>query len=109
MVQVITSGGVTYRNEPWHRECFTCTNCTKWASTTMATILTTTLTTTATTRSLAGQRFTSREDKPYCAECFGQLFSKRCTACGQPITGEWWAAVEAVTPSRQPRRLLRLV
>merc|ERR1712112_505183 len=65
--KVITAGGVTYRNDPWHRECFTCTNCTK---------------------SLAGQRFTSREDKPYCAECFGQLFSKRCTACSNPITGK---------------------
>ena len=27
--QVITSGGVTYRNEAYHRECFTCTNCSK--------------------------------------------------------------------------------
>ena len=26
---MITQGGVTYRNEPWHRECFTCTNCQK--------------------------------------------------------------------------------
>ena len=65
-VQVITQGGVTYRNEPWHRECFTCTHCQK---------------------SLAGQRFTSRDDKPYCADCFGELFSKRCTACSKPITG----------------------
>ncbi len=64
--QVITQGGVTYRNDPWHRECFTCTHCEK---------------------SLAGQRFTSREDKPYCADCFGELFSKRCTACSKPITG----------------------
>ena len=64
--QVITQGGVTYRNEPWHRECFTCTHCQK---------------------SLAGQRFTSRDDKPYCADCFGELFSKRCTACSKPITG----------------------
>jgi len=65
--KVIAAGGVTYRNEPWHRECFTCTNCTK---------------------SLAGQRFTSRDDKPYCAECFGELFSKRCAACAKPITGK---------------------
>ena len=64
--QVITQGGVTYRNDPWHRECFTCTHCQK---------------------SLAGQRFTSRDDKPYCADCFGELFSKRCTACSKPITG----------------------
>jgi hypothetical protein len=65
-LQIITSGGVTYKNEPWHRECFTCTNC---------------------NTSLAGQRFTSRDEKPYCAECFGELFAKRCTACSKPITG----------------------
>ena len=29
----------------------------------------------------------SRDDKPYCADCFGELFSKRCTACAKPITG----------------------
>ena len=29
-----------------------------------------------------------RDDKPYCAECFGELFSKRCTACSKPITGK---------------------
>lgn len=65
-IQVITSGGVTYKNEPWHRECFTCTHC---------------------NITLAGQRFTSRDEKPYCAECFGELFAKRCTACVKPITG----------------------
>ncbi|XP_071043944.1 four and a half LIM domains protein 2 isoform X2 [Parasteatoda tepidariorum] len=64
--QIITSGGVTYRNEPWHRECFCCSNC---------------------NTCLAGQRFTSREDKPYCADCFGELFAKRCVACSKPITG----------------------
>ena len=36
---------------------------------------------------LAGQKFASREDKPYCANCFGELFAKRCTACSKPITG----------------------
>ena len=35
-----------------------------------------------------GQRFTSRDDKPYCADCFGELFSKRCTSCAKPITGQ---------------------
>jgi len=65
--KVITSGGVTYRNDPYHRECFTCTNC---------------------DRILAGQRFTSRDDKPFCADCFAQLFSKRCNACSKPITGK---------------------
>jgi len=65
--KVITSGGVTYRGDPYHRECFTCTNCTK---------------------TLAGQRFTSRDDLPYCAECFAELFSKRCAACSKPITGK---------------------
>nr|XP_018910458.1 PREDICTED: prickle-like protein 3 isoform X2 [Bemisia tabaci] len=64
--KIITSGGVTYKNEPWHRECFVCTHC---------------------STSLAGQRFTSRDDKPYCADCFGELFAKRCTACSKPITG----------------------
>jgi hypothetical protein len=64
--QVITSGGVTYKNEPFHRDCFTCTHC---------------------EISLAGQRFTSRDEKPYCADCFGELFAKRCTACTKPITG----------------------
>lgn len=64
--KIITSGGVTYKNEPWHRECFTCTNC---------------------NTSLAGQRFTSRDEKPYCADCFGDLFAKRCTSCVRPITG----------------------
>ncbi|XP_045764712.1 paxillin homolog 1 isoform X6 [Maniola jurtina] len=64
--KIITQGGVTYKNEPWHRECFTCTHC---------------------NTSLAGQRFTSRDEKPYCAECFGELFAKRCTSCSKPITG----------------------
>merc|ERR1712136_466346 len=64
--KVISAGGVTYKNEPYHRECFTYTNCNKC---------------------LAGERFTSKEEKPYCADCFGKLFAKKCFACGRPITG----------------------
>jgi hypothetical protein len=29
-----------------------------------------------------------REEKPYCATCFGELFAKRCASCSQPITGQ---------------------
>ncbi|XP_063403214.1 prickle planar cell polarity protein 3-like isoform X3 [Mytilus trossulus] len=63
---VINKGGVAYKNMPWHRECFVCTNCNK---------------------ELAKEKFTSREDKPYCAECYGQLFAKKCCRCEQPISG----------------------
>ena len=62
----IISGGVTYHDQPWHTKCFTCTHCKK---------------------SLAGTGFTSRQDKPYCAQCVKILFSKQCVACTQPITG----------------------
>jgi len=65
-LKVISQGGVTYKNQPWHRECFTCTNC---------------------KNSLAGQRFTSRDDHPFCADCFARLFAKKCYACTKPITG----------------------
>lgn len=42
----------------------------------------------------SGQRFTSRDDKPYCADCFGELFSKRCTSCAKPITGQQYLCSE---------------
>jgi len=64
--KIMTTGGVTFKNEAWHRECFLCTNC---------------------GCVLAGQKFASRNDKPYCANCFGELFAKRCTSCSKPITG----------------------
>ncbi|KAG5858005.1 hypothetical protein ANANG_G00025510 [Anguilla anguilla] len=64
--QVLTKGGVTYREEPWHKECFVCTGCKV---------------------QLAGQHFTSREDSPYCLKCFGSLYAKKCEACSKPITG----------------------
>jgi len=65
-MQVIEKGGITYKNTPWHRECFQCTHCKAL---------------------LAGEKFTSRDDKPYCAGCFGELFSKKCCRCTKPITG----------------------
>uniref|UniRef100_A0A670ZX83 Four and a half LIM domains protein 3 n=1 Tax=Pseudonaja textilis TaxID=8673 RepID=A0A670ZX83_PSETE len=65
--QSLTKGGVTYRDEPWHKECFVCTGC---------------------EAPLAGQQFTSQEDQPYCVKCFGSLYAKKCSACAKPITGE---------------------
>ncbi|CUT98901.1 four and A half lim domains [Echinococcus multilocularis] len=64
--EVIRRGGVTYKGNPWHKECFTCTSCGK---------------------QLAGLKFTSKDEQPYCADCYGDLFAKKCTKCGKPITG----------------------
>jgi len=66
MVQVITKSGITYKNTAWHRDCFTCTHCSK---------------------TLAAEKFTSQDDKPYCADCYGELFAKKCDNCLKPITG----------------------
>jgi len=71
---VITKGGVTYKNTSWHRDCFTCTHCAK---------------------TLAGEKFTSQDDKPYCADCYGELFAKKCDNCLKPITGIALAAAVA--------------
>ena len=67
MVQVINKGGITYKATPWHRECFTCTGCNKV---------------------LVGEKFTSRDEKPFCADCFAMQFAKKCIRCTQPITGQ---------------------
>ncbi|KAL7057570.1 hypothetical protein AAHC03_016921 [Spirometra sp. Aus1] len=64
--EVIRRGGVTYKGNPWHKECFTCTSCGK---------------------QLAGLKFTSKDEQPYCADCYGELFAKKCTKCSKPITG----------------------
>lgn len=64
--QTLTQGGVTYRDQPWHRECLVCTGC---------------------QTPLAGQQFTSRDDDPYCVACFGELFAPKCSSCKRPITG----------------------
>lgn len=66
-VKALAKGGVTYRDEPWHKECFVCTNC---------------------KTQLAGQHFTSRDESPYCLKCFGSLYAKKCEACSKPITGK---------------------
>lgn len=63
---VINKGGVTYKGTPWHRDCFICAHCSK---------------------SLAGEKFTSHEEKPYCADCYSDQFAKKCHKCRKAITG----------------------
>lgn len=64
--QPITTGGVTYRDQPWHKDCFLCTSC---------------------KLQLSGQKFTSRDDFAYCLNCFCNLYAKKCASCTTPISG----------------------
>ncbi|KAL0183912.1 hypothetical protein M9458_019608, partial [Cirrhinus mrigala] len=61
----ITTGGVTYHDQPWHKDCFLCTGC---------------------KQQLSGQRFTSRDDFAYCLNCFCNLYAKKCASCTTPIS-----------------------
>ncbi|XP_035686056.1 four and a half LIM domains protein 3-like isoform X5 [Branchiostoma floridae] len=64
--KVISMGGITYKDTPWHKECFVCTHCKK---------------------PMSGERFTSKDNNPYCINCYGDLFAKKCAKCTKPITG----------------------
>lgn len=93
VLQPITTGGVTYREQPWHKECFVCTACKK---------------------QLSGQRFTARDEFPYCLTCFCDLYAKKCAGCTNPISGKHpgkaaargWAGGGA---PRRPRVLARVL
>lgn len=64
--QPITSGGISYQDQPWHSECFVCQTCRK---------------------PLAGTRFTSHESHVYCVDCYKTDVAKKCNGCKNPITG----------------------
>ncbi|XP_049634645.1 four and a half LIM domains protein 1-like [Suncus etruscus] len=64
--KIISSGGVTYQDQPWHAECFVCSNCSK---------------------QLAGERFTTVEENFYCVDCYKNVVAKKCAGCKNPITG----------------------
>uniref|UniRef100_A0A8C2CL11 Four and a half LIM domains protein 1 n=1 Tax=Cyprinus carpio TaxID=7962 RepID=A0A8C2CL11_CYPCA len=64
--EAITSGGITYQDQPWHSECFVCNTCKK---------------------PLAGARFTAHEDQFYCVNCYKADVAKKCSGCQNPITG----------------------
>ncbi|XP_073483066.1 four and a half LIM domains protein 5 isoform X1 [Aquarana catesbeiana] len=65
--KAIITSGISFQDQPWHSECFLCTNCKK---------------------KLVGQEFTANDEDPYCLDCFGNLYGKKCTACAKPITGQ---------------------
>uniref|UniRef100_A0A6I8NWH3 Four and a half LIM domains 2 n=1 Tax=Ornithorhynchus anatinus TaxID=9258 RepID=A0A6I8NWH3_ORNAN len=71
--KAIITGGVTYREQPWHKECFVCTGCKK---------------------QLSGQRFTSRDEFAYCLNCFCNLYAKKCAGCTNPISGRCLVGVK---------------
>lgn len=74
--QALTKGGVTYKEEVWHKECFLCAGCSS---------------------PLAGQPFTSQGDGPYCIRCFSSLYAKKCAGCNTAITGQWRARTRQVS------------
>ncbi|EDL98543.1 four and a half LIM domains 5 [Rattus norvegicus] len=64
--KVITSGGITFRDQIWHKECFLCSGCRK---------------------ELYEEAFMSKDDFPFCLDCYNHLYAKKCAACTKPITG----------------------
>lgn len=58
---------MTFRDAAFHRECFVCTKC---------------------ETQLAQLKFATKDDNPYCPECYVKLFAKICDKCNQPIAGE---------------------
>uniref|UniRef100_A0A4W3I360 LIM zinc-binding domain-containing protein n=2 Tax=Callorhinchus milii TaxID=7868 RepID=A0A4W3I360_CALMI len=64
--KAITSGGVSYHDQPWHSECFVCKTCRK---------------------QLSGQRFTAHETSMYCVDCYSSFVAKKCAACHKAVTG----------------------
>ncbi len=36
---------------------------------------------------LSGEKFTSKDEQPYCGDCYGDLFAKKCCRCTKAITG----------------------
>lgn len=65
--QVLLQGGVTFRDIAYHRECFLCTGC---------------------DTELANVKFATKDDLPYCPDCYIKTFAKICEKCGQPIAGD---------------------
>ncbi len=97
LLQPIKGSGVTYRSEPYHRECFVCSDCDVM---------------------LAGQRFTLYHDNPICSECFGRKYAHKCYECFLPIKGMllsdlltlslWWLGQPENWPKKSVYNAMKL-
>lgn len=57
----------------WHADCFVCQKC----------------------KTKLGDDFKAKNNRPYCAACYGELFCPRCNGCHKPITGPVLKALDA--------------
>ncbi|KAJ6215936.1 hypothetical protein RDWZM_010436 [Blomia tropicalis] len=64
--EIIMANGVMFKDEPWHKECFTCNGC---------------------KIQLAGSSFLVRDERAYCRDCFADRYAHKCSACTKPILG----------------------
>ncbi|XP_059886585.1 four and a half LIM domains protein 5 [Delphinus delphis] len=64
--EAITSGGIMFCDQPWHKECFLCSGCRK---------------------ELCEEDFMSRDDYAFCLDCYNHLYAKKCATCTKPIIG----------------------
>jgi len=62
----ITNQLVTALGKPWHPKCFVCTDC---------------------GNPFQNGQFFERDGRPYCNNCFSNVFSSRCRKCNKAING----------------------
>jgi len=72
--QAITNNITTALNQSWHPNCFVCTSC---------------------MNPFNGGLYFERENRPYCKECYHEVFAVRCKGCNEPIQGGSLSALGA--------------
>jgi paxillin len=60
----ITNQLVTALGQPWHPKCFVCTGC---------------------RGPFPGGSFFERDGRPYCSNCYSNVFTASCRRCGDPV------------------------
>lgn len=66
--QPITGAYITAMDKTWHAECFRCEQCGK---------------------PFRGKQYMEHDGRPYCEDCYHELFSPRCAVCGDPLRKEF--------------------